>query len=89
MVFPNNSIKLKINLMNRRNLLKQIGIGLGTGIISMDVIAKISKDFYSYLIPGNPGHKKLEKPVTAIVIGAGSRGSWALIFLKMKSFVKK
>lgn len=61
--------------MNRRNLLKSIGISIGGIIISTKVLAKIADDSYAYTIPANPMHKPLGKPVTAITLGAGNRGT--------------
>ncbi len=60
--------------MNRRNLLKTLSIAAGASIISTDVLAKIGDSSFLYNIPENPNHKKLDKPVTAITIGAGNRG---------------
>jgi hypothetical protein len=61
--------------MNRRNLLKTLGISLGTAVISHDSLAKIGENKFSYSIAENPLFKPLDKPVTAIIIGAGNRGS--------------
>lgn len=61
--------------MNRRNLLKSLGISIGAAVINTDALAKLSADTYSYKLPDNPLHKALNKPVTAITLGAGSRGT--------------
>lgn len=61
--------------MNRRKLLKNLGITIGAAVISGDTLAGIGKDRYRYSISPNPLHKPLDKPVTAIVLGAGSRGN--------------
>jgi len=61
--------------MNRRSLLKTLGVSLGATVISTDALAKIGENKYSYSMPVNPSHTNLSKPVTAIIIGAGNRGS--------------
>lgn len=61
--------------MNRRKLLKNIGVTIGAAVISGDTLASIGKNKYRYEIAPNPLHKPLAKPVTAIVLGAGSRGN--------------
>lgn len=61
--------------MNRRNLLKTLGIGIGSTVINTDVVAKLSDNSFSYSIPPNPLHETPEKPVTVIILGAGNRGS--------------
>lgn len=61
--------------MNRRKLIKNIGITIGAIVISKDSLAKIDVNRYRYEIPANPLHKPLKKAVTAVVIGAGSRGN--------------
>jgi hypothetical protein len=61
--------------MNRRKLLKSIGISIGGTVISTKVLAKIADRSYQYTIPANPQHKPLAKAVTAITLGAGNRGN--------------
>ena len=61
--------------MNRRNLIKNLGVTLGATILAKDSMAEIGKDILSYKIPPNPLHKPLAKPVTAITMGAGNRGN--------------
>lgn len=61
--------------MNRRNLIKSLGISLGATIISTEALGRIAKDTYSYVIPKNPLHKPFDKAVTAITLGAGNRGN--------------
>lgn len=61
--------------MNRRNLLKTLSLSLGGAIISTDVIGKIAENDFFYELPPNPLHKPIEKAVTAITLGAGSRGN--------------
>jgi hypothetical protein len=60
--------------MNRRKLLKSIGISIGGTIISTKVLARLADDSFEYAIPPNPMHKPMGKPVTAITLGAGNRG---------------
>lgn len=61
--------------MNRRELIKNLGLGLGGSILSQSAISRIAKDKYRYTITSNPLHKALTKPVTAITLGAGNRGT--------------
>ena len=61
--------------MNRRNLLKAVGLSLGAAVISTETLASIAENTYSYKLPLNPLYKPLLKPVTAISIGAGNRGT--------------
>lgn len=60
--------------MDRRKLLKSLGIAVGGGMISIKVLARISENSYEYQIPENPLHLPITKPVTAITLGAGNRG---------------
>jgi hypothetical protein len=61
--------------MNRRKLLKNLSLSIGGTIISTKVLAKLADDKYSFDIPANPAHKPMAKPVTAITLGAGNRGT--------------
>lgn len=61
--------------MNRRNLLKTLGISIGTTVIGHETLAGISENSFTYSIPKNIWHKNPDKPVTAITLGAGSRGT--------------
>lgn len=61
--------------MNRRKLLKTIGISIGGSIVSTNVFARLADDSFEYAIPPNPLHKTMGKPVTAITLGAGNRGT--------------
>ena len=61
--------------MNRRHLLKTMGLSIGAAVISTETLGKIGDNAYSYELPSNPLHKPLSKPVTAISIGAGNRGT--------------
>ncbi|MEJ7823270.1 MAG: hypothetical protein WKF85_13170 [Chitinophagaceae bacterium] len=40
--------------MNRRKLLKTIGISIGGSIVSTNVFAKLTDDSFEYSIPSNP-----------------------------------
>ncbi|MCC9138594.1 Gfo/Idh/MocA family protein [Pontibacter silvestris] len=61
--------------MNRRNLLKSLGLSIGAAVINTDALAKLSDNTFSYRLADNPLHKSLAKPVTAVTLGAGSRGT--------------
>lgn len=61
--------------MNRRSLIKNLGVTLGAAILAPDTIASISDDTFNYAIPANPKHKVIAKAVTAITLGAGNRGN--------------
>ncbi|WP_126972986.1 Gfo/Idh/MocA family protein [Gynurincola endophyticus] len=61
--------------MRRRTLLKNLGLGLGGTILTNEAIAAITTDVQQYTLPDNPFHIVLEKPVTAITLGAGGRGT--------------
>ncbi|HUC79354.1 MAG TPA: Gfo/Idh/MocA family oxidoreductase [Flavisolibacter sp.] len=61
--------------MDRRKLLKSIGLSMGGAIISTDVLARISDNAFAYSIPPNPRHRPMAKPITAITLGAGNRGT--------------
>ncbi len=61
--------------MNRRKLLKSIGISIGGTIVSTKVLARLADDTFEYVIPPNPMYKPIGKAVTAITLGAGNRGT--------------
>jgi predicted dehydrogenase len=61
--------------MNRRNVLKQLSLTVGATILGSKAMAHLANDTIEYEIPENPLYKKLDKPVTAITLGAGSRGN--------------
>jgi hypothetical protein len=61
--------------MDRRNLLKNLGITIGATMLSKESLGRISKDVYSYSLPPNPNHRPIAKAVTAITLGAGNRGN--------------
>lgn len=61
--------------MNRRKLLKSIGISIGGTLISTKVIARLGDDSFEYAIPPNPMHMPIGKSITAITLGAGNRGT--------------
>ncbi|TCC89277.1 hypothetical protein EZ428_16410 [Pedobacter frigiditerrae] len=57
--------------MNRKSLIKNLGVTLGAAIIAPETIAKISDDTFSHVIPANPNYKPIPKAVTAINLRAG------------------
>ncbi|TZF86295.1 Gfo/Idh/MocA family oxidoreductase (plasmid) [Pedobacter sp. BS3] len=61
--------------MNRRNLIRTLGLGFGASFINTEAFSKIAEDVYEYKLPSNPLYKPVSKPVTAITLGAGSRGN--------------
>lgn len=61
--------------MNRRNALRTLGLTLGGAGFGLDAFSKIGDNVYEYSLPKNPLHKPLAKPVTAVTLGAGSRGN--------------
>ncbi|RYD97049.1 MAG: Gfo/Idh/MocA family oxidoreductase [Sphingobacteriales bacterium] len=61
--------------MNRRNLIKNLGITLGASFISTESLGMLANDTFQYSIPANPLHKPMAKAVTAITLGAGNRGN--------------
>lgn len=69
-----NATKIK-HSMNRRNALRSMGITIGATVISRDLLAALGNDTYAYSVEKNPLHRALAKPVTAITLGAGSRGN--------------
>ncbi|MFC3559776.1 Gfo/Idh/MocA family protein [Pedobacter jamesrossensis] len=77
--------------MNRRNLLKTISLTIGAGVINTDIFAKIGDDAYLFDIPVNPKHTPIDKPITAITLGAGNRGTvygnFAAIFPELMKIV--
>lgn len=61
--------------MNRREVIKTLGVSVGAAVISHDLLADLGNNTYAYSIPPNPLYRPLAKPVTAITLGAGSRGN--------------
>jgi hypothetical protein len=61
--------------MNRRSVLKQLSLSVGATVLGSNTMARLTNDAIEYEIPRNPLHKPLDKPVTAITLGAGSRGN--------------
>lgn len=60
--------------MNRRDMLKAIGLFSAGGALNMNQVLMEIKS-KPIIFRNNPEHKKPDKPLTAIVIGAGSRGN--------------
>jgi hypothetical protein len=62
--------------MNRRNLIKNVGLAFGAVAIGKkDIATGADENVVRYSIPANPLHKPMAKPVTAITLGAGNRGN--------------
>jgi Oxidoreductase family, NAD-binding Rossmann fold/Oxidoreductase family, C-terminal alpha/beta domain len=61
--------------MNRRKALRNLSISIGGITLGLKGFSKVGENIFEYPIPQNPLHKKLAKPVTAITLGAGSRGN--------------
>jgi hypothetical protein len=61
--------------MNRRSVLKQLSLSVGATVLGSNTMARLANDAIEYEMPKNPLHKPLAKPVTAITLGAGSRGN--------------
>jgi hypothetical protein len=58
----------------RRNILKFFGVTVGGTFFPFSLWAK-NENGEPLILPENPNHKPLFKPVTAITLGAGSRGN--------------
>lgn len=61
--------------MDRRKLLKTLGVSVGGTILSGQAYSRIGESAYRCSIPENPLHKVLDKPVAAVTLGAGNRGT--------------
>jgi len=62
--------------MNRRSLLKRVGLSLGAAVLSAESLLSMGNDTYAYHLMKNPlKDRPLDKPVTAITLGAGNRGN--------------
>jgi Oxidoreductase family, NAD-binding Rossmann fold/Oxidoreductase family, C-terminal alpha/beta domain len=61
--------------VKRRELLKNLSLTLGAAVISTDNLLQVGNNAYAYEFPRNTKHKPLARPVTAITLGAGSRGN--------------
>lgn len=61
--------------MNRRNLLKTLSLTLGASVVTTNVLGKISED--TFIFDGAPerDYKPIGRTITAVTIGAGSRGT--------------
>lgn len=59
-------------MINRRNLLKSLGVAASASVVAHKAQAA---DFQEIVFPENPNYITLEKPVTAVVLGAGNRGN--------------
>ena len=61
--------------MNRRDLVKKLSITLGGTVLASETIARLAPGQYEYIIPQHEEPLRLNKPVTAITLGAGGRGT--------------
>lgn len=59
---------------SHKNILKKIGITVGGTFFPFSLWGK-NETGEPLILPDNPLHKKLDKPVSAVVIGAGARGN--------------
>jgi hypothetical protein len=59
-------------MLNRRQLLKAFGLTAGATSL---VINAQANDYQIITFAENPAYKSLDKPITAIVLGAGNRGN--------------
>src|SRR5688572_11847349 len=62
------------NKFSRRDALRLLGLSAGASAMPSALFAKNEYDQH-ILLPENKGFPKLDKPVTAIVCGAGNRGN--------------
>lgn len=61
--------------MKRRQLIKNLGLSLGAVVINTSGWAKVNDNTYQYPLAYPRDFKDPKKPVTAITLGAGSRGN--------------
>ncbi len=61
--------------MNRRRLLKTLSVTIGASVVSTNVLAQIDDDTFIYDGAPDMDYTPLGKTVTAITLGAGSRGT--------------
>lgn len=59
---------------SRRDTLRLLGLSAGAAVLPTGAFAQ-NEQGQPILLPENNGYKKLDKPITAIVCGAGNRGS--------------
>jgi hypothetical protein len=59
---------------SRRDALRLLGLSAGASVLPVSLLAK-NEHGQPILLPENKGYQKLDKPVTAIVCGAGNRGN--------------
>lgn len=59
---------------SRRDTLRLLGLSAGAAVLPTSAFAQ-NEQGQPILLPENNGYKKLDKPITAIVCGAGNRGS--------------
>lgn len=59
---------------SRRNAIRLLGLSAGATALPATLFGK-NENSQTILLPENKGHHKIDKPITAIVCGAGSRGN--------------
>lgn len=62
------------NKFSRRNALRLLGLSAGVTALPVSLLGK-NETGQIILLPENKSYQKIDKPVTAIVCGAGSRGN--------------
>jgi len=60
--------------LSRRDALKWMGVAIGASFFPFSSWAT-NEMGYPIVLPDNPDHLKLDKPVTAVTCGAGARGN--------------
>jgi predicted dehydrogenase len=67
---------LKSDNINRRDALKTFGITMGAGLVAPHLFSgNFSEDAFTEKISDKFEHPEIEKPITAITLGAGARGT--------------
>ena len=61
--------------MDRRQLIRKLGLGVGGALLGSELLATPRDGAIPVGIPPHPGHRPMAKPVTAITLGAGNRGT--------------
>lgn len=62
--------------MDRRELLKSLGLSVGALAVGSETFGRrLNENTFEYTLPKNEAHKTPAKPITAITLGAGSRGT--------------
>jgi predicted dehydrogenase len=61
-----------MSTLNRRDLLKTLGLTAGASVIANNAQANVPQEI---TFPDNPNYITLTQPITAVVLGAGNRGN--------------